>query len=112
MLIKNIITAIFILSFSLVITADEILKDVIESEEYQIGVMVQHITAAIHDPENPESLEIIVRYGMDSRYYVMIRGWLVQELAGVKSQNRAKHNLQHMQQEILLTKAIRRIDLE
>jgi len=86
------------------------------SEECQIGVMVKEITAALKTPENPESFEIIVKYGMDSRYYVMIRGWLTQELRGVSSQlggsgvSAAKLKLQ--QKAAFLKKVIRRIDLE
>ncbi|WP_299790530.1 hypothetical protein [uncultured Shewanella sp.] len=87
-----------------------------KSEEYRIGVMVKALSAAITSPAEPESLEIITRYGTDSRYYVMIRGWLVQELSGVQSQLDANRNDKAKEQLIervaLLSKAIRRIDLE
>lgn len=103
-------------SISLVLPANETSKDYLGDEEYQIGLMVKRIDAAIQRPEKPESFETIVMYGTDSRYYVMIRGWLTQELAGVQSQNQASHNDDQnsklMQKEIFLTKAIRRIDLE
>ena len=86
------------------------------SEEYQIGVMVKAISAAIKSPEHPKSLKTITQYGQDSRYYVMIRGWLVQELQGVESQYQATRNpedkAKFKPKLTLLQKAIRRIDLE
>ncbi|MCG9747915.1 hypothetical protein [Shewanella sp. Isolate8] len=85
-----------------------------EVEQQRLGVMVQALQQAIAVP-SPEHLEVIARYGTDSRYYVMVRGWLVQTLSGVESQlaasgdaapeamrTRAEH----------LRAAIRRIDLE
>ena len=36
--------------------------------------------------EDPRALETIAKHGTDSRYYVMIRGWLVQVKSGVESQ--------------------------
>lgn len=91
------------------------------SEEYKIGVMIKALSQAIASPDTPDSLAIITQYGTDSRYYVMIRGWLVQELSGVQSQldatrghktedGSAKAKL--AERVSFLTKAIRRIDLE
>jgi len=91
------------------------------SEEYQIGVMVKALSRAIASADEPDSLHIITQYGTDSRYYVMIRGWLVQELSGVQSQldaTRGHKTEDHSAKEKLtervgfLTQAIRRIDLE
>jgi len=91
------------------------------SEEYQIGVMVKALSRAIASADEPDSLQIITQYGTDSRYYVMIRGWLVQELSGVQSQldaTRDHKTEDHSAKEKLtervgfLTQAIRRIDLE
>ncbi|MBE7214193.1 hypothetical protein MK852_24245 [Shewanella benthica] len=90
------------------------------SQTYQIGVMVEAISAALTKPTAPESLVTISQYGTDSRYYVMIRGWLVQELAGVQSQLDASYatesNSENKQKFIdkvaFLQQAIRRIDLE
>jgi len=88
--------------------------------------MVKALSRAIASPDAPDSLQIITRYGTDSRYYVMIRGWLVQELSGVQSQldatkdhktkdhktkdDSAKTAL--IERVSFLTNAIRRIDLE
>ncbi len=116
MVIKIILLIGLLFNISVVLPANEISKDLLYSEEYQIGLMVKKIAAAIQEPEKPESFETIVMYGTDSRYYVMIRGWLVQELSGVESQNLATHNdienSKLMQKELFLSKAIRRIDLE
>ncbi len=85
-------------------------------QEHQIGVMVNAIDKAISDAQ-PDSLELIYQYGTDSRYYVMIRGWLVQELAGVQSQLDAYKQQDERRQKLehqvnFLKQAIRRIDLE
>lgn len=86
------------------------------SQEYQIGVMVKAIAATIKDPKKPESMQVIVQYGTDSRYYVMIRGWLKEELSGVNSllavvrDSAQKSRLQ--EKSTFLKQAIRRIDLE
>ena len=85
-------------------------------EEKMIGAMVKAVSAAIDAPRNPDSMVTIVEHGTDSRYYVMIRGWLVQELRGVESQldgardPAAKEKLS--QKVEFLRQSIRRIDLE
>ncbi len=91
--------------------------DLKASEEYRIGVMVKAIAAAIKAPEKPASLQTIATHGTDSRYYVMIRGWLVQELSGVESQLAAirddpERKAKFQRKIDFLKKAIRRIDLE
>ncbi|QDO82273.1 hypothetical protein FM037_02235 [Shewanella psychropiezotolerans] len=90
------------------------------SQTYRVGVMVEEISDALTKPNDTESLATISQYGTDSRYYVMIRGWLVQELAGVQSQLDASQtnesNSENKQKFIdkvtFLQRAIRRIDLE
>ena len=87
-----------------------------QSEEYNIGIMVKSIQSAIDHPEQHDSLTTIFEYGGDSRYYVMIRGWLMQELASAKSQQSAvkdtaaKEKISRKVQ--FLQQAIRGIDLE
>ncbi|MCL1048603.1 hypothetical protein L2755_02995 [Shewanella abyssi] len=88
----------------------------IAQQEREIGVMVKAIDKAIATPQ-ADSLELIYQYGTDSRYYLMIRGWLVQELAGVNSQLEAYKQQDERrrvleQQVSFLQQAIRRIDLE
>jgi hypothetical protein len=86
------------------------------SEEFKIGVMVKQIQAALEAPERPASLKTIVKYGRDGRYYVMLRGWLAEELRAVESQlpgaRDAKRKQRFLAKQKLLKTAIRRIDLE
>lgn len=94
------------------------------SQTYQIGIMIEAISAALVNPTEASSLDTISLYGTDSRYYVMIRGWLVQELAGVQSQldairssgaTTAKQDQtkqKFIEKVAFLQQAIRRIDLE
>ena len=87
-----------------------------QSEEYAIGVMVKALDDAIQHPSD-QSLSTITNYGTDSRYYVMIRGWLVQERQGAQSQLSAyrkddNHRAKLQQKVDFLQQAIRRIDLE
>ncbi|QYJ94261.1 hypothetical protein [Shewanella spartinae] len=86
----------------------------LQAEQQELGAMVQALQQAIASP-SPEQLEVIARFGTDSRYYVMVRGWLVQELSGIESQlaahgDSAPENM-HAKAEHLRA-AIRRIDLE
>ena len=85
-----------------------------KSEQQELGSMVQALQQAIATP-SAEHLEVIARYGTDSRYYVMIRGWLVQQLSGVESQLAAQGDSAPealRAQAEHLKAAIRRIDLE
>ncbi|MFV7771548.1 hypothetical protein [Shewanella marisflavi] len=85
-----------------------------QTEQQELGVMVLALQQAIATP-SAEHLEVIARYGTDSRYYVMIRGWLVQQLSGLESQL-AAHGDQAPEalraQAEHLKAAIRLIDLE
>ncbi|RLA45523.1 MAG: hypothetical protein DRR42_19280, partial [Gammaproteobacteria bacterium] len=64
-LIAGMLCCVGICSFALQSVAE--MPDSPESsEEYQIGVMVKAIDAAIHTSERPGSQEIIVKYGTDS----------------------------------------------
>ncbi|WP_299805590.1 hypothetical protein [uncultured Shewanella sp.] len=117
---NNIASSLILLSS--VLTLPAMATEPTPSDEYRIGVMVKSLDNAIKHPSNA-SLATISEYGTDSRYYVMIRGWLVQELQGAESQLGAyrSDNLDKIQAEQkakLLQKvdflklAIRRIDLE
>ncbi len=105
-----------ILVFSSLLAAKAVADEPIHSEEYTIGVMVKALDDAIQHPSD-QSLSTITNYGTDSRYYVMIRGWLVQERQGAKSQLSAyrkddNHRAKLQQKVDFLQQAIRRIDLE
>jgi hypothetical protein len=108
-------TCIYILLF-LILTPLLRAEDLKKSEEYQIGIMVKSIAAAIKAPDKADSMATIAKYGTDTRYYVMIRGWLAQELTGVQSQYDAtRDNARKARFKVkldFLKKAIRRIDLE
>ena len=78
--------------------------------------MVKEIQYALKYSEEKGSFETIIKYGRDSRYYTMIRGWLSYELSGVRSQyesNKVELIKQKRKLKIdFLEKAIRAIDLE
>ncbi len=83
-----------------------------DMSDCDVGVIVRSVSEAI---DTGMELDTIVKYGTDSRYYVMIRGWLVQELVGVESQFESANSpaQQNFKNRIaFLKKAIRRIDLE
>ena len=86
------------------------------SEEFQIGKMIKQIQVALNAPERPGSLKTIVKYGQDTRYYVMIRGWLSEELRNIESQipgvRDPKRKQKFLAKQKLLKSAIRGIDLE
>lgn len=48
----------------------------------RLGERVLAARAALADPGAPGSLDAILDLGTDSRYYVMVRGWLVMQLQG------------------------------
>lgn len=87
-----------------------------QSEEYRIGLMVKEVAAAIQAPEKEGSMETIVKAGTDSRYYVMIRGWLKESLHATQSQLdavRKPGQKSRLERKVAFLKlAIRRIDLE
>lgn len=69
--------------------------------------------------EDPRALETIAKHGTDSRYYVMIRGWLVQVKSGVESQLaatkdpglKAKHQQRVTFQTLTPNRLLREVDL-
>ncbi len=87
-----------------------------EEEAMRIGSMVQEIQLALKKPNDKAALETIVKYGTDSRYYVMIRGWLHELLKGTQSQletaKKSESQKKFQQRKSFLKQAIRRIDLE
>jgi len=110
-LLALLIIGIFKVSDSSVETVD--LKT---QQQIQLGQMVEQLQQAIKTPENEKSLNIIQHYGTDTRYYLMVRGWLVQVSSGVESQlsvQQAQPQKQALQIRYdALQKAIRLIDLE
>ena len=47
-----------------------------------LGHRVLAIAAAIRNPDAPDAIESVLELGLDSRYQVMVRGWLVMQLRG------------------------------
>ena len=80
-----------------------------------IGRKVLAIQHALKNPSAPDSMKAVTELGHDSRYYVIVRGWLSQELAGCQSINDAHRGQvpKELTERIaFLRKAIRAIDLE
>ncbi len=80
-----------------------------------LGIKVLAVQKALRHPKAPGAMDAITALGRDSRYYVMVRGWLVQELAGAESIRDANREViaAELRERIdFLHKAIRAIDLE
>lgn len=86
------------------------------TEDVRVGQMVEQVSHAIKHPDTDNAFETITQAGTDSRYYVMIRGWLMQELSGVQSQLNATRDdtkkAAFQARVDFLQRAVRRIDLE
>ncbi|MEL0659722.1 hypothetical protein V6255_11285 [Psychromonas arctica] len=87
-----------------------------KEEQQAIGEMVQQLQIAINSPTDGNALQTISKFGTDSRYYLMVRGWLVQKVRGTESRLQAQKS--QSKREVLVTEvdalkqAIRAIDLE
>ena len=90
------------------------------ASEYQenpeiLGQKVLAVQHAIANPDLLDSMPAILALGHDSRYYVLVRGWIVEKLRG--DQSIATVMGDEMPPELekrieFLEKAIRAIDLE
>ncbi len=80
------------------------------------GKMVSEVSQSISDIEREGALDSIAEYGTDTRYYILIRGWLKQELEGVESllsvARDEEKKIALLKKKSFLERAIRRIDLE
>ncbi len=86
-----------------------------DADASALGRKVLAVQAAIAEPTAPGAADAIKVLGLDSRYYVMVRGWLSMQLAGDRSIANARGDAtpQHIQVRIhFLEQAIRAIDLE
>ena len=87
-----------------------------KTEQQAIGEMIQQLQIAINSPTDGNALQTISKFGTDSRYYLMVRGWLVQKVRGTESRLQAQKS--QSKREVLMTEvdalkqAIRAIDLE
>lgn len=86
-----------------------------DEEALWLGYKVLAIQASIQNPNAPHAMEAITELGTDSRYYVMVRGWLSQQLQGDTSILEASKDggrAEIRERVAFLKKAIRAIDLE
>ena len=58
-----------------------------ERDQYALeaGRKVLGIQAALETPDQSASIAAVKALGLDSRHYVMVRGWLIQELRSAES---------------------------
>ena len=80
-----------------------------------LGQRVLAIAAAMRNPDAPGAMEAVLELGLDSRFYVMVRGWLAEQLRGDMSILQARNgdvSPQIAARIAFLEKAIRAIDLE
>jgi hypothetical protein len=56
-----------------------------DAQALQLGYRVLAVRAAIHEPAAPGAMAAILELGTDSRYYVMVRGWLSMQLQADQS---------------------------
>ena len=81
----------------------------------RLGRNVLAVRAAIQNPGAPDALQAIVELGSDSRYYVMVRGWLSLQRQGdlsILDASGSEANPEIQARVEFLEKAIRAIDLE
>jgi len=86
-----------------------------EDEALRLGRKVLAVRAAIRNPRDPTAMEAIMDLGTDSRYYVMVRGWLMMQLQGdmsILDANQGEVRPEIRARVEFLNKAIRAIDLE
>jgi hypothetical protein len=86
-----------------------------DQQALELGRKVLAVQRALEHPQEAESLEAVKALGLDSRYYVMVRGWLSEKLRGDQSiRDASKEGTpQKIKDRItFLEKAIRAIDLE
>jgi hypothetical protein len=95
--------------------ATERLAEVSDQEMLELGRKVIALQVAIRDPTARSALAAVTDLGLDSRYYVMVRGWLSIQLEGDLSIASARGDAvpAEVQARIeFLRRAIRAIDLE
>ena len=81
----------------------------------ELGHKVLAVSRAIQNHKAPSAMKAVTDLGHDQRYYVMVRGWLSQQLRGDMSiLAGAKERTSNVVKEriVFLQKAIRALDLE
>jgi hypothetical protein len=80
-----------------------------------LGYRILAVQDAIANPETPGAMQAILELGHDSRYYVMVRGWLELQLradSSILAASRGDAPPNIVRRVALLQKAIRALDLE
>ena len=86
-----------------------------DRQALQLGRKVLAVKAAIQKPTSPDAMKAIKDLGLDSRHYVMVRGWLSMQLKGDESilnASKGKTRPEIRERVEFLKRAIRAIDLE
>ncbi len=90
-----------------------------DKEALELGRKVINVKAALQTPEKRTSIEAIRDLGLDSRYYIMVRGWIRQHISMTESYRGTTtyHDSEDRKKEVdgrikALQKALRAIDLE
>jgi hypothetical protein len=91
--------------------------DHIATDEHALwlGQRILAIAAAIQSPDRPGAMDSVLALGLDSRYYMLVRGWLAMQLAGdlnIMDARNGDVSPQLAARVAFLQKAIRAIDLE
>ena len=86
-----------------------------DEEALELGRKVLAIQAAIENPEARDAMGAITDLGLDARHYMMVRGWLSEQLRADRSvrdayQGQAPARIEERIE--FLQRAIRAIDLE
>lgn len=87
----------------------------VDEHALELGRKVIAVREAIRDPSAPGAMDAVADLGLDSRYYVLTRGWLSMQLEGDRSIANAQGQdvSTNIQERIeFLQRAIRAIDLE
>lgn len=105
---------LLLLAFSLLCAGE-----VSDEEALLLGRQVLAVRQALKNPETPESLEAVTALGQDSRYYVMVRGWVLQHIQMAESyrgtsdyKDSPERRLEVEKKISALQNMLRRIDLE
>lgn len=85
----------------------------------EVGRKISSIMSALQAPEKQSSIDAVQALGLDSRYYVMVRGWLVQHIRmtqsyrGTSLYNESEQQRNEVEDRIAaLSRMLRAIELE
>lgn len=90
-------------------------SDEVSKEALRVGRLVLAIRAVMDNPNLPNAMNTVVELGTDSRYYVVVRGWLNEQLRADQSILDARRDdapTKISERVLFLKRAIRAIDLE